>query len=163
MPTTSRTIRRRRGAPTFSALPMAAVTVAALALALAAPGCERRPRPLAVHDLNPTERTYVTRLVVLERVKAAVLVDPRRGAALGDSLVVAWGDSARERTALMAPADPARAVRVHDLLLRLFAAEHDSLLRHGGLRPLEAPLPAPADSVPGAGFPAASRVRAGGD
>jgi hypothetical protein len=148
--------------------PAAAVVAAALACAalgtLSCPaGCSRQPRPLGVRDLDGQERTYVTRVIVLERVKAAMLVDGRRGATLGDSLLVAWGDSARERTAAMAPAEPARAVRVHDLLLRLLAAEHDSLLRRGGLRPLDAPLPAPADSVPGAGFPAASRVRADGD
>ncbi len=144
---------------------LAATTLgcAALAMATGPAGCSRQPRPLAPRDLEATERTYVTRLIVLERVKAAMLVDPRRGAAQGDSLVVAWGDSARERTAAMAPADPARAVRVHDLLLRLLAAEQDSLLRRGGLRPLDAPLPVPADSVAGAGFPAASRVRADGD
>ncbi len=126
-------------------------------------GCSRQPRPLALGELDGQERTYVTRVIVLERVKAAMLVDGRRGATLGDSLLVAWGDSARERTADMAPAEPTRAVRVHDLLLRLLAAEQDSLLRHGGLRPLDAPLPAPADSVPGTGFPAASRVRADGE
>lgn len=149
---------------------MRAITFAAAALACAAPGvlpaligCSRQPRPLTPSDLDGQERTYVTRVLILERVKAAMLVDGHRGGALGDSLLVAWGDSARERTAAMAPADPARAVRVHDLLLRLLAAEQDSLLRRGGLRPLDAPLPTPADSVPGTGFPAASRVRADGD
>lgn len=152
--------RPRTRAITLVAAAMASAVLAALP---GPAGCSRQPRPLAPSDLDGQERTYVTRVIVLERVKAAMLVDGRRGADLGDSLLVAWGDSAREHTAAMAPAEPTRAVRVHDLLLRLLAAEQDSLLRHGGLRPLDAPLPTPADSVAGTGFPAASRVRAGGD
>lgn len=133
---------------------------AALA-ALAAAGCERpAPPPLGPRDLGRDEAQYVTRVLVLERVKARLVVDPARGAALGDSLAAAWGDSALPRTLDLAPAEPLRAERVHALLLRLLAAEQDSLLRLGGLRPLDAPWPAPADSVPGAPSPASSRVRA---
>ncbi len=141
----------------------ACAAIAILAFLAALCGCDHRPRPLSPRELDANETTYVTRVVVLERVKAAMLVDARRGATLGDSLVVTWGDSAQARTLAMAPDDPTRAARVHDLLLRLLAAEHDSLLRHGGLRPLDAPLPVPADSVPGSGFPASSRVRAEND
>jgi hypothetical protein len=151
--------RRLRNAASVVAGLVCTVLVTLSALS----GCSRQPRPLALRDLDGQERTYVTRVVILERVKAALLVDGRRGASLGDSLLVAWGDSARERTAAMAPAEPTRAARVHDLLLRLLASEQDSLLRHAGLRPLDAPLPTPADSVPGTGFPAASRVRADGN
>lgn len=122
-------------------------------------GCAHRDRPLEARELNDDEALYVTRIIVLERVKARLLADPLRGAALGDSLVTAWGDSALPRTLELAPEDPTRATRVHDLLLRLLAAEHDSLLRHGGVRALDAAWPAPADSLSGSGFPASARVR----
>jgi len=132
------------------------------ALALSVAGCAERNRPLTPRELNDDESLYVTRIIVLERVKARLLVDPRRAAALGDSLATAWGDSALPRTLDLAPDDPTRAEDVHDLLLRLLAAEHDSLLLHDGLRPLDAAWPAPADSVPGSRFPASARVRDGG-
>jgi hypothetical protein len=129
------------------------------ALALSVAGCAERNRPLTARELNDNESLYVTRIIVLERVKARLLVDPQRGAALGDSLATAWGDSALPRTLALAPDDPTRAAGVHELLLRLLAAEHDSLLLHDGVRPLDAAWPAPADSAPGGGLPASSRVR----
>lgn len=129
------------------------------ALVLSAAGCAERNRQLTPRELNDDESLYVTRIIVLERVKARLLVDPRRAAAFGDSLATAWGDSALPRTLDLAPDDPTRAEDVHYLLLRLLAAEHDSLLLHDGVRPLDAAWPAPADSVPGSGFPASARVR----
>lgn len=144
-------------------LPRAALAAALLlgALLPGAAGCRDRQRPLLPGDLSRDEAAYLGRVLVLERVRAAVLAAPDRGVALGDSLAAAWGDSAWPETLALAPTDPARAERVHELLLRLLASEHDSLLVHGGLRPLDAPWPSPADSVSGGGFPAASRVRAG--
>lgn len=130
-----------------------------LVLLAAAGGCARRERPLTPRDLTDDESVYVTRILVLERVRAALVDDPVRGSVLGDSLAAAWGDSARTRTLDLAPADPDRAALVHELLLRLLAAEQDSLLRLGGRRAIDAAWPAPADSVPGAGFPGASRGR----
>lgn len=149
-PGSRRPIRPRAALAALSILPV---------LVLAAAGCAERSRPLTPSELNGDEALYVTRIIVLERVKARLLTDPLRGAALGDSLATAWGDSALPRTLDLAPDDPARAADVHELLLRLLAAEHDSLLLHDGVRPLEAAWPAPADSVPGSGFPASARVR----
>lgn len=152
--------------PRRPALPAALVALAllgALGALAAAAGCDRpAPPPLRPRDLGRDETQYVTRVLVLERVKARFVVDPPRGAALGDSLATAWGDSALPRTLDLAPVEPQRAERVHALLLRLLAAEQDSLLRRGGLRPLDAPWPVPADSVSGAPAPASSRVRADG-
>lgn len=133
---------------------------ALLAAALTSGGCNARPRPLTPADLDADESQYVSRVLILERAKATLMVDPPRGAALADSLATAWGDSARSRTVAFAPADPERAQRVHELLLRLLASEQDSLLAHDGRRDLTAPWPAPADSVPGSLFPGAGRVRA---
>lgn len=150
----SRRIRRpRRAALALGSL------VAALLLPLA--GCSRGERGLRPDELTRDEAAYVDRVLILERVRAALLVDDSRGLSQGDSLASAWGDSALPETIDLAPTDPTRAALVHELLLRLLAAEQDSLLARGGLRPLDAPWPVPADSVAGAGFPAASRVRAG--
>lgn len=129
----------------------------ALASCVAAAACTHRESQLTPRDLTRDEVLYVTRVLVLERARAAVLTDPGRGAALADSLRTAWGDSALPRTVELAPADPERAAGVHQLLLRLLAAEQDSLLRLGGRRPLDAPWPAPADSVTSSRFPAAVR------
>ena len=130
---------------------------------IAVGGCDRRlPPPLQPDDLRRDERTYVSRVLVLERVKARLIVDFEAGTALGDSLAAAWGDSALPRTIDLAPVEPERAERVQALLLRLLAAEHDSLLRHEGRRPLDAPWPVPADSVPLTPGPASARVRTDG-
>ncbi len=131
------------------------------ALSAHATGCADRSRPLTTRELNDDESLYVTRIIVLERAKARLLADPRLGAAIGDSLAAAWGDSALPRTLELAPDDPDRAARVHDLLLRLLASEHDSLLRQDGIRPLDAPLPTPADSLSDTRFPASARVPEG--
>lgn len=155
---------------TVAATPRLGRTVAALALQgaltlslAAAAGCDRRPPPpLQPGDLRDDEARYVTRVLVLERVKARLVVDPAAGGALGDSLAAAWGDSALPRTLDLAPADPARAERVHALLLRLLASEQDSLLRRGGRRPLDAPWPTPVDSVSATPLPPSARVRADG-
>ncbi|MBM4130784.1 hypothetical protein FJ250_07115 [bacterium] len=144
-------------------LPPAALagTVLLGTLLAGAVGCGDRERALRPDDLSRQEAAYVERVLVLERVRAALLVDPDRGVALGDSLAAAWGDSALPESITLAPVDPSRAERVHHLLLRLLAAEHDSLLARDGRRPLDAPWPTPADSVGVAGFPAASRAPAG--
>ncbi|MBK8165789.1 MAG: hypothetical protein IPK64_07475 [bacterium] len=142
-----------------SAVPQALLLPAVVLLAAA--GCRGTDRALSPRDLSRDETAYVERVLVLERVRAALLVDAGRGIALGDSLAAAWGDSALPQTIALAPADPSRAELVHEFLLRLLAAEHDSLLARDGRRPLDAPWPVPADSVSGAGFPSASPVQAG--
>lgn len=137
------------------------LTVGLLLLELAVVACARRERPLRPRDLTADETRYVDRVLVLERVRARLLVDAASGVSLGDSLAAAWGDSALPQTLDLSPADPERAARVHDLLLRLFSAEQDSLLAHEGRRPLDAPWPAPADSVRGTRSPTGSRGRVG--
>lgn len=149
-------VRVRRLRPVM--MPAALVPVIFL---LAATGCRSGDRALRPRDLGRDEAAYVERVLVLERVRAALLVDADRGLALGDSLALAWGDSALPQTIALAPTDPSRAELVHELLLRLLAAEHDSLLARDGRRPLDAPWPVPADSASGAGFPSATPVRAG--
>lgn len=141
--------------------PQGGLALALLAILLAAGGCMSRTRPLEPADLRADERQYLSRMLILERVKATLLVDASRGAVLADSLSAAWGDSARSLTLALAPTDPERAALVHEFLLRLLAAEQDSLLRHGGRRAVTAPWPTPADSVPGAFYPGSGRLRAG--
>lgn len=153
LPSSLATTRLRAAVRAASAL------VLALTLLAVSGGCARRERPLTPRDLTEDESVYVTRVLVLERVRAALVDDPVRGSVLGDSLAAAWGDSAQPRTLDLAPTDPDRAALVHELLLRLLAAEQDSLLRLGGRRAIDEAWPAPADSVPGAGFPGASRSR----
>lgn len=130
-----------------------------LLLGVAAAACSRKERPLRPRDLTSDETRYVDRVLVLERVRALLLIDGGRGISVGDSLAIAWGDSALPETLAMAPAAPERAARLHDLLLRLVVAEQDSLVARDGRRPLDAPWPTPADSINGALTPGASRGR----
>ena len=160
IPRRSRSRALTRAGSTSPVLPAAVLVVLLMALLMAG-GCVSRTRPLEPADLRADERQYLSRMLLLERVKATLLVDPARGATLADSLSAAWGDSARSLTLALAPTDPERAALVHEFLLRLLAAEQDSLLRHGGRRALTAPWPAPADSVPGAFYPGSGRLRAG--
>jgi len=96
---------------------------------------------LDLDDLTPAERDFVTRFVVLERARAVALAEPAVGAALLDSLAVAWGDSANVIARGQVPARADRAVAVYDLLGRLLAAESDSLVHAPVARRLAAPLP----------------------
>jgi len=106
-------------------------------------GCEKKPSPLVLGDLDDGETDLLTRLVVLERAKALALVDREAGDALLDSLATAWGDSIGQKTLAGAPTDAARARVVGALYSRVMAAEHDSLLARDGRRDLSAPLPDP--------------------
>ncbi|MFO7608529.1 MAG: hypothetical protein R6X35_04935 [Candidatus Krumholzibacteriia bacterium] len=117
-------------------------------------GCGGDPAGLGLDDLTPGEHRYVERMVVLERAKAVGLVDRPRGAALGDSLAAAWGDSALERTIAGLPADPRRAAAVGRLLAGILLAEQDSLVFAPRADRLAAPLPLPA--VPAEPAPAGS-------
>lgn len=113
-------------------------------------GCEKGASRLDLDDLGPGERRFVERMVVLERAKAVGLVDRPRGDALCDSLAVAWGDSALERTIAGLPGDPRRAAAVGRLLAGILLAEQDSLLLAPRPDRLAAPLPPPAPAVPAA-------------
>lgn len=127
-----------------------AALAGALAACLLVAGCEKKPSPLVLDDLNEGETTLLTRLIILERAKALALVDRPAGQAVLDSLAVAWGDSTTEQTLAGAPRDATRAHAVGQLYSRVFAAEHDSLQAHDGRRELTAPLPdptAPAEDI----------------
>lgn len=112
-------------------------------------GCEgQEDRRLALSDLTPAEREFVTRFVVLERARAVALADPAAGTVLLDSLAAAWGDSAQARARAVLRHDPQRAAEVYELLSRLLAAEADSLAVAPRARPIGAPLPTPAPPPP---------------
>lgn len=104
-------------------------------------GCEESADQLHVQDLTDNEFRYVERVVVLERAKAFALVYPDQGIPLLDSLGIAWGDSALEKTLIGLPNDPIRAAAVNDLLLRLLEAEEDSLKLAPRFDRVSAPLP----------------------
>ena len=127
--------------PSAGRLRRAAVLVAA---SLAVAGCSREPAAVQVSDLQPHERLFVERFVVLERARAVALADPAIGAALLDSLAGAWGDTAGDAFSAELSTRPHRAALVHDLLRRLLEAEADSLLFAPQSRRLGAPLPSPA-------------------
>lgn len=133
---------RRRSPNPRGAAPPALAAVAAL-LALFAPGCGQRDKPLQLPDLSYSERLYVERFVTLERARAVALVDVDRGQALLDSLGRAWGDSALEWTLGTLPRDPRRVAGLYNLLSRILVAESDSLLHAPKARRLAAPLPDP--------------------
>jgi len=118
------------------------VAAAALALVLCglAAGCARRTDTLELAQLSREEREYVQRYVILERARAVALADPALGAALLDSLAVAWGDTADRVAERSLPRDPARAAALHDLVRRLLEAEADSLVFAPLPRRLAAPL-----------------------
>jgi len=99
-------------------------------------------------DLEPGERMYVTRVVVLERAKAVALVDRSLGEALLDSLAATWGDDSLAETEAVVPEDPARAAAVGRLLRRILEAELDSLVLAPRPDRLAAPLPDPAPPAP---------------
>ncbi len=133
--------RRRSPSPLGLALP--AVAALAALLAVVAPGCGQRERPLQLADLSYSERLYVERFVTLERARAVALVDVDRGQALLDSLGRAWGDSALEWTLGTLPRDPRRVAGLYNLLSRMLTAESDSLVNAPKARRLAAPLPDP--------------------
>ena len=110
--------------------------------------CEQSEKTLQLPDLTQEEHTYIERLVVLERAKAIALNDREKGSAVLDSLSQAWGDSVESETAAIAPAEPIRSRAVHDLLKRIIAAEHDSLLLAPTIERLSVPLPDPQVKVP---------------
>jgi hypothetical protein len=127
----------------------AGLAAALLTALLAGPsGCAREQGELRLADLTPDERLYVERVIVLERAKAAALLDADRGVALFDSLAVAWGDSSLESTSRLAPREPDRALAVGSLLRRVLGAEQDSLLAWPDRDRLHAPLPDPPPPAP---------------
>ncbi len=104
-------------------------------------GCRDEDPSLRLDQLRPGERTYIQRIVTLERAKAVALVDRTLGRTLLDSLATAWGDSSEQETLAGIPTDPTRARLVNELLGRILAAEEDSLLAAPRPRRLQAPLP----------------------
>lgn len=114
-----------------------------LCLTVAVIGCEKRPSPLRLRDLDRSERTYVERFVALERARAVALVDLDTGNALLDSLARAWDDTAPTSILANLPREPRRVAALHDLLERILAAEADSLLQAPRPGRLAAPLPDP--------------------
>jgi len=120
----------------------------ALVLATNLAGCERRQKSLQLSDLTQGERLYIERFMVLERTRAIALEDADLGAALTDSLAAAWGDSSLQEVQRGIPSEPARAAAIHDLLLRILAAERDSLVQVPAQRRLTAPLPDPPANPP---------------
>ncbi len=120
----------------------------AVALLLAATGCENEKKQLALTDLSGDEYRFVERMVVLERAKAVALIDRPAGDALLDSLAVAWGDSSLVETGAGAPGDPVRSEAVATLLREVLAAERDSLLAAPRADRLQQPLREPPPPVP---------------
>ena len=106
-------------------------------------GCEEDTTPLQLADLTADEHLYLERVVQLERAKAVALVDRETGLALLDSLAADWGDSSLAETKTLVPSEPKRSAAVADLLLRILAAENDSLLHAPRPDRLAAPLPDP--------------------
>lgn len=111
-------------------------------------GCEKNDAPLALADLSGAEYVFVERMVLLERAKAAALLDREAGEALLDSMAAAWGDSSLAFTLAGAPRDPLRSEAVVTLLRRVMEAEQESLLTSSGLDRLEMPLPDPLPDPP---------------
>jgi hypothetical protein len=109
-----------------------------------AAGCEKNDAPLAIADLSGAEYVFVERMVLLERAKAAALVDRANGDVLLDSLAAAWGDSSLALTQAGAPRDPLRSEAVGALLRRVIQAEQESLLTSSGFDRWLLPLPEPA-------------------
>jgi len=107
------------------------------------PACDREPQPLQLADLTAEETLYIRRLMILERAKAVLMVDPPTGHVLLDSLAASWGDSAAAETVALVPRDPDRSVAVHELFGRIIEAETDSLLDAARPDRLNAPLPDP--------------------
>ncbi|MCB1183696.1 hypothetical protein KDM41_09690 [bacterium] len=128
-------------------------------LLLAALGCEERSVDLDLAELTPGERLYVERVVTLERARSLALVDRPRGTALLDSLAAAWGDSVKVDLLDGLPTDPFRAEGLHALLVRVMAAEHDSLRRDPTADRLDRPLPDPGRPA----HPDSAATAAGGE
>jgi len=102
-------------------------------------------RPLLT--VSPNEYKYIERMVILERTKAVVFADKETGFALLDSLALAWGDSALERTSELAKNSPLRSAAVGELLSRILKAERDSLLQAPRPDRLSQPLSDPLPST----------------
>jgi len=111
-------------------------------------GCQKTDSELQLADLSEGEHRYVSRIVVLERAKAVALIDRTAGYAVLDSLAVAWGDSALEKTLVGAPSDPRRSERVHELLTRILKTERDSLILAPRTDRLAEPIPDPLPIAP---------------
>ncbi len=120
------------------------------AFCAAAVGCAKKDRPLRTSDLTAAERVCCERLVTLERAKAMAYTDRELGDAVLDSLRAAWGDSAAMGTAALLSQDPYRTAAFSDLLVRLVAAEQDSLKANPQDSRLGQPLPDAAKG-PGTG------------
>ncbi len=108
-------------------------------------GCENTADSLQMKDLTQEETLFIQRMVILERTKAVALVDKETGFALLDSLAIAWGDSALERTQELAANSPLRSAAVGKLLGQILKAERDSLVN--APRPDRIPLPV-SDPLP---------------
>ncbi|PID81692.1 hypothetical protein CSB20_01795 [bacterium DOLZORAL124_64_63] len=126
-------------------MPLLIVPLLLLPLLLLLGGCEAQETPLQWQDLSPAEQTYVRRLVILERAKAVALHDRESGAAVLDSLAIAWGDSAAAEARALAPTDPTRSRLLSAYLLRVLEAEKDSLMTAPTARCLAAPIPRPTN------------------
>ena len=103
--------------------------------------CCQQELTLHVSDLTADERFYFEHVVAVERAKSCALIHPDSGAALLDSLAVAWGDSIQSEILAGLSGDPRRSVALGELLLRVVAAEQDSLLWDPGFNRLHLPLP----------------------
>lgn len=112
-------------------------------LPLIAWGCGSDVAEIDLADLTVNERLYVERYVVLERARAFALAEPTQGAALLDSLGVAWGDSADAEALHALPTDPSRVYLIQDLVRRVLLAESDSLVFAPRADRLSEPLPQP--------------------
>ncbi len=113
----------------------------------AARRCRDEPSEITLEDLEPHERTYVERFILLERARAVTFTDLERGEAILDSLAAAWNDTLDAGLDQVLGTRPQRLAAVHGLLERLLAAEEDSLLYMSGTDRLDAPLP-DLESVP---------------
>jgi hypothetical protein len=109
-------------------LPRPAAILSGLAFCLVISSCDSSDNSLKLEDLTENEYVFIQRMVILERTKAVALIDKETGITLLDSLAVAWGDSALERTREMAENSPLRSAAVGELLSRILEAERDSLI-----------------------------------
>lgn len=112
-----------------------------VALLLGAASCDDGAPPVALDELDPAEREYLTRFVVLERARAVSFADRTLGEALLDSLAADWGDSSLVDAQAALPDDPQRMAALHALLEAVLEAEKDSLLEAPRPDRLSAPLP----------------------
>lgn len=119
------------------------IVVAVLCGLLLTGGCRQPDGDLLLADLTAGERSYFDHVIAVERAKAVALVSRDAGDALLDSLAAAWGDSIAPQLLVGLSGDPDRSAAVNQLLLRVLAAEQDSLQMDAGGYRLNLPLPDP--------------------